>query len=339
MGARGLRSISGRLLLWKRQGELEARVRRLIREAGIFNEQDYLAGNPDVAAGGVPPLHHFLHQGWKEGRDPCQWFDSQWYLQRYPDVAGNKQIALVHFLLHGAAEGRNPGPRFNSKAYRAQYMRKGDKRSPLSHWMLHGRGSGVVPPPVIDSRVRELLDSCLFDAEWYRRQYPDITVSDEDACLHYLEHGAREGRDPSPWFDTLHYLRVNPDVAEAGANPLLHYHQHGWRELRNPGPAFDVWWYWSNHLDPQDETIDPLEHFLRIGIALGNRPSAPYRGFLVRHPSRPCAGCACLPGMILTECSTLPPSATFVNCRALPMSIIGPIARCSRENYSGLRPM
>lgn len=285
MGKGGLRTILGRLLLWRRQRGQEARMRRLIRETGVFDEQAYLIGNPDVAAANVSPLRHFLRQGWKEGRDPNQWFDSQWYKRHYPDVAQSGQVALAHFLLQGAAEGRNPGPRFNSKAYRAQYMRDGDGGNPLAHWMRHGRGAGIVPPSVIDSRVRVLLGSGLFDADWYQQQYPDTPGFDEEACLHYLEHGVREGRNPSPWFDTLHYLRVNPDVAESGTNPLLHYHERGWRELRNPGPAFDVWWYWSTYLDPREEVIDPLEHFVRVGLSLGNRP----------RPERPLPRLSCSP--------------------------------------------
>jgi glycosyltransferase involved in cell wall biosynthesis len=52
--------------------------------------------------------------------------------------------------------------------------------------------------------------------------------------MHYFEHGAREGRDPSPDFDTSYYLERYPDVDECGVNPLLHFRLHGAAEGRRP---------------------------------------------------------------------------------------------------------
>jgi hypothetical protein len=55
--------------------------------------------------------------------------------------------------------------------------------------------------------------------------------------LHYLEHGAAEGREPGPHFCAADYLRANPDVAEAGANPLLHFLEFGLAEGRSLQPG------------------------------------------------------------------------------------------------------
>jgi hypothetical protein len=74
------------------------------------------------------------------------------------------------------------------------------------------------------AREKDLVKrSGLFDETWYLTQNPDVRAGGYDPVEHYLEHGAREGRNPGPGFDTRYYLRTNPDVAAAGLNPLVHY--------------------------------------------------------------------------------------------------------------------
>jgi hypothetical protein len=80
--------------------------------------------------------------------------------------------------------------------------------------------------------ARLLAASKLFDRDWYIGQYPDVREAGVDPVLHYLEHGASEGRNPSPLFDTDSYMQQNSDVRSAGINPLVHYIMHGAREGR-----------------------------------------------------------------------------------------------------------
>jgi len=49
--------------------------------------------------------------------------------------------------------------------------------------------------------IRLITSSGLFDRDWYLDQYPDVHKSGMDAALHYLHHGAAEGRNPGPWFE------------------------------------------------------------------------------------------------------------------------------------------
>lgn len=81
--------------------------------------------------------------------------------------------------------------------------------------------------------------SMLFDARWYTDTYADVKASGIDPAYHYTVFGAREGRDPSPWFSTGVYLRENPDVAQAGTNALYHYETYGRHKERpfTPGVA------------------------------------------------------------------------------------------------------
>lgn len=89
-----------------------------------------------------------------------------------------------------------------------------------------------------DVRLRDATDvldlkrSIYFDDQWYLQKYADVRQQKADAALHYLRHGAKELRDPGPWFSTARYIGKNPDVEEAGVNALLHYERHGRREGR-----------------------------------------------------------------------------------------------------------
>ena len=80
------------------------------------------------------------------------------------------------------------------------------------------------------------VESGLFDATWYRARYPDVDKAGADPLVHYLNCGAREGRDPHPLFDSSFYLQSNPDVDAAGVNPLVHYLVAGGFEGRDPHP-------------------------------------------------------------------------------------------------------
>ncbi|MEM6521315.1 MAG: hypothetical protein AAF722_18520 [Cyanobacteria bacterium P01_C01_bin.70] len=86
------------------------------RQALLFDEVDYSARYPDVAAGieqgdFASGLEHFILFGTGEGRDPGQRFDESAYLAANPDVAaavnsGSLISGFLHYLVFGAAENR-----------------------------------------------------------------------------------------------------------------------------------------------------------------------------------------------------------------------------------------
>lgn len=82
-----------------------------------------------------------------------------------------------------------------------------------------------------------------FDYAFYLTQYPDIVAHRMDPVGHYLKAGARERRDPAPWFSTGEYRR--------------------------------------QYLRDSPDTINPFHHYLTEGRAAGNAPRAPhgYEGF------------------------------------------------------------
>ena len=83
-----------------------------------------------------------------------------------------------------------------------------------------------------------LTRSYLLDDEWYMHQYPDVIEAGTTPVKHYLRHGARENRDPSPFFSTRWYRDQYPEIASSEQNPLVHFLRIGEDEGRLTGPSF-----------------------------------------------------------------------------------------------------
>ncbi len=79
---------------------------------------------------------------------------------------------------------------------------------------------------------RIVAQSGLFDKKWYLEKYPDVARSGVNPIVHYLQRGAKEGRNPNPDFQTRFYLEQNSDVADSGLNPLVHFILFGRTEGR-----------------------------------------------------------------------------------------------------------
>lgn len=129
------------------------------------------------------------------------------------------------------------------------------------------------------SQVIEKL--ALFDRNYYVTANPDVARTGIDPLTHYLRHGWREGRAPSPDFNPQLYLDANPDVAQAGVDPVLHYVHHGHAEGRPRSirekiirsDLFDPEYYRTAYLDVALSDCEPLQHFVDYGRREGRRPS------------------------------------------------------------------
>jgi len=88
----------------------------------------------------------------------------------------------------------------------------------------------------IEADIALLHASGLFDIEWYLKVYPDVKASGLDPIVHYLNHGWKESRQPSPYFDGVWYLQRYEDVQKSGLNPLVHYLKYGIGEGRTSSP-------------------------------------------------------------------------------------------------------
>lgn len=80
-----------------------------------------------------------------------------------------------------------------------------------------------------------LQNSSYFDKDYYLTTYEDLRDIDINPYRHYLQKGAREGKNPSALFSTYDYLSRYHDVRLTGINPLLHFILYGEKEGRIPG--------------------------------------------------------------------------------------------------------
>jgi len=180
-----------------------AKAVREIRGSGLFDPVFYLLKYPDVRDSGADPLKHYLLHGGHQGRNPSPLFHSKFYLDKYADVRVSGINPLLHYIRSGRAERRLPAP----------------------HHQV------PVEPPTFETLeardIRTIRESGLFDPAHYLEQYPDVRHAGMDAVEHFVWHGWKEGRNPSPFFDTRLYLRTYLDNDLAGANPLLHFIEKG----------------------------------------------------------------------------------------------------------------
>jgi len=191
--------------------------RQLVESSGLFDENWYRRNAREL--GGHDALKHYLTFGARHETSPSPGFDAAWYLSTNPDVRAAGINPLVHYLRFGILEGRQPVLNPPSLA---------KPNSSSSH--------GVDLPR--EAARKMLIDSRLFDADWYRKNNPDIRGM--DPWDHYLDKGGREGRWPSPYFNAGKYAAFNPDVMAAGHNPLVHYLLSGRNEGRQAGMSMPV---------------------------------------------------------------------------------------------------
>ena len=197
----------------------------LLRQSGLFDEAWYAKRNPDVVAGRLEPLHHFLLQGWQEGRNPNPYFDIDYYLAENPDVRAAGINPLLHYILAGEACGRAPSAVFDTAWY-ASHHSVPPGISALAHFLSLRTGGTASPIPE-------------FDAAYYLANNKDIAAAGIDPFDHFLRYGYREGRDPSAEFDVKFYLHRYLG-GEMDQNPLLHWRQ--WRHalrLHTTAPAHE----------------------------------------------------------------------------------------------------
>lgn len=82
----------------------------------------------------------------------------------------------------------------------------------------------------------QVVDSGLFDTEFYLATYFEELEGVDNLLEDYLSVGIKEKRNPSKGFNLNFYLKHNPDVATADVNPFLHFVCNGRFEGREAVP-------------------------------------------------------------------------------------------------------
>ncbi|MEC4023477.1 CDP-glycerol glycerophosphotransferase family protein [Pseudomonas fulva] len=69
-----------------------------ILDSGFFDRSFYLKSYPDVAASKVDPIHHYLHYGAVEFRNPSASFDTCWYWLMHQQDEQHALNPLIHYI-------------------------------------------------------------------------------------------------------------------------------------------------------------------------------------------------------------------------------------------------
>lgn len=133
-----------------------------------FDSVYYRLRNPDVD-GSIDLISHYVNFGWREGRDPAEWFSVKDYLNLYPDVVAAKIDPFEHYLRHGIVEGRLAIPAQGSES-------RGAKDFSDSY----------------DIYLKEFPRK--FDAELYAMAAGLPTVNRWQCLSHFVEHGIFQPR-------------------------------------------------------------------------------------------------------------------------------------------------
>lgn len=143
------------------------------------------------------------------------------------------------------------------------------------------------------------LKTELWDSEYYLQENPDVKEAGADPLEHYIEHGWKEGRNPSKSCSTAVYLRINPDCRLLGISPLEHYYlnckqrmifrsfsdvkeymiKHG-IEILKKSSKFDKSLFlkqYSKKYGKIPEGFDPYSYYLEHGAYETLKPSAHFR--------------------------------------------------------------
>jgi glycosyltransferase involved in cell wall biosynthesis len=203
----------------------------LIRTSGLFDANWYVRHN----AGGLTLREdaalHYVTRGHHLGFEPGPHFSGREYLARYPDVAAEGFNPLVHYVMHGRHEGRaivgEPVPDGAPPAsVGAQFRAPGTRAPEVSSLTRQQQRT-------LREQATLIRGSGLFDANWYVENNPVDAFALRDPVIHYLREGSGQGFDPGPRFSGRRYLGAYPDVVQEGMDPLLHYVLHGAAEGRN----------------------------------------------------------------------------------------------------------
>lgn len=171
--------------------------------------------------------------------------------------------------------------------------------------------------------ARVLIESRLFDPQYYLLHLPEAATSGMDPAEHFLRHGDRArrppnfffwprwyaarhmsaeddrgpfehyltigeaaGHDPGPFFD-LAWYRSRTDTEGYPHGALAHYLSRARGKGLSPNPFFDAELYLARNADVRSSDLDPFVHWYVWGLAEGRRASAAFDADHVRRTYLP----------------------------------------------------
>ncbi|WNC89267.1 glycosyltransferase [Paraburkholderia sp. FT54] len=137
----------------------------------VFNHEEYLRSNPDVAEAGVDPVDHWLNHGVFETRPLSE-----------------NTIVVLNVDPPAEAEGQKR--KFEWKGVQVSIVERENTAKETDV-----PGLEYEPPAAELQFLQFAVDN--FDEEFYLASNPDVREDGSDPLAHYLNHGALEGRSPS----------------------------------------------------------------------------------------------------------------------------------------------
>ena len=284
-----------------------------LRPSAIFDptwyKQVFGLGSGELA------LAHYL-KNWRSGQvTPVPGFDAQFYLENYPDVRRSGVDPFLHYVTTGFREGKDPSADFSSSFYSNEYLGGTPDQNPFLHYLFRSdwasiaikppenapapqaqaavSGGDVSPEPQASGTDRfvfdTILNSGLFDRQFYNAMYQKSFNSDEEAIEDYLR-GEVAGANPNLYFDKTWYLQRNPDVANARVEPFFHFLIQGFKEDRQPSPFFDSAWYRATYAIAEGENTMAHYYANRTGCAFSPMPDFDVQFYASANPDVKAAG-------------------------------------------------
>lgn len=82
----------------------------MVLASGLFERNYYSKVSGIHFASEIAACIHYLTEGWRQGHNPSDAFDTHFYLSSYPDVRRSEIQPLLHYLRQGREEQRCPLP-------------------------------------------------------------------------------------------------------------------------------------------------------------------------------------------------------------------------------------
>lgn len=313
----------------------EAKIKRQIAE--LFDEEFYLQNNADVAANKIDPLEHYLHYGWREGRDPSASFSTHDYLELYPELAGGDICPLIDAARRGykvpdpaekaAAAGRaairnladfassRQGHAASDPADAAAAAPKTDPNEAPNDYFQRVLSLIGLPQDIRPEILTDGILNGLFDPETHRGD-DDADLTAGELLLRYVMRDMDRGIPPGPLFDTEYYLAR---AAEAGLPPcennrvFRHWHNHGRKARIAPTPIFDE----DDYVDlNRDLTTYPgwvFDHYAVHGLKEGRQSQRTFTLARTRFDEQSAPGSFSSPQRTLLEVAKRPGIAAEID--------------------------
>ncbi|TXT42389.1 MAG: hypothetical protein FD139_3665 [Methylocystaceae bacterium] len=250
---------------------------RLLRELPapeeLFNEADYLATNAStvthIGEGEGAVYRHYSTEGVESGK---LWFPGS------ISNAHELMMAVREVVIHEDSSLNSLQSRVEAAI--AQFRKDSLNNQPVADIENSNRKIEVMPKRFSWARFKNRgVSKCkaLFDRDFYLKSNTDVRDAGVDPYMHYLEHGAAEGRAPNAFFDPAWYNERYLESRRLGPDTLEHYIENGAKQGMDPSPMFSTLDYLELYPDVAKSRLNPLEHFLRIGRAEGRITRKPLK--------------------------------------------------------------